>query len=183
MSKTILVTLLLIVSLALSSCSAGISSLQHYVNTAKGYEFFYPNGWIKVNVENTSEGVDIVFRDFIERSENLSVIISSIPEGKNLTDIGTPSDIGYRFLKKLNNDANANREVELIKAESRESNGKKYYTLEYQVKLPNNIERHDIASVAVNRGKLYTFNLSTSQKRWEKVKNLFETVVNSFSIS
>jgi photosystem II oxygen-evolving enhancer protein 2 len=182
MFKSLIVTLLFIATLTLSGCSVGISNLQHYANAAKGYEFFYPNGWIEVNVQNASEGVDVVFRDLIQRTENLSVIISSVPENKTLTDLGTPTDVGYRFLKQVNNNPNANREAELIKAEARESNGKTYYTLEYQVKLPDNQERHDIASVAVSRGKLYTFNLSTDQKRWEKVKNLFETVVNSFSI-
>jgi photosystem II oxygen-evolving enhancer protein 2 len=183
MFKVAIVNLLIIVSLALSSCSAaGLSSLQHYANPAKGYEFFYPNGWIQVDVRDASQGVDTVFHDFIERSENLSVIISSIPKDKTLTDLGTPTDIGYRFLKSVNSDPEAKREAELINAESREFNGKTYYTLEYQVKLPDNQQRHDLASVAVNRGNLYTFNLSTSQKRWEQVKNLFEIVVNSFSV-
>ncbi|NJQ96905.1 MAG: hypothetical protein HC784_02800 [Hydrococcus sp. CSU_1_8] len=76
----------------------------------------------------------------------------------------------------LNND----REAELLDAEVRESNGKTYYTLEYEVKIPNRPERHDIASIAVSRNKLYTFNLSTDQKRWNKVNKLFKTVVNSF---
>jgi photosystem II oxygen-evolving enhancer protein 2 len=182
MLRSLIVTLLFIVSLTLSSCSTGIGNLQHYTNTAKGYEFFYPNGWIQVDVKDASEGVDVVFHDLIERSENLSVIISSIPGDKTLADLGTPSEVGYRFLQKINNDSSLQREAELIRAESRESEGKTYYTLEYKVKLPNNQERHDLASVAVSRGKLYTFNLSTAQQRWEKIKNLFEVAVNSFLI-
>jgi photosystem II oxygen-evolving enhancer protein 2 len=183
MLKSLLVTLLMIVSLTLSSCSTGISSLQPYVNSAKGYEFFYPNGWIQVDVKNASVGVDVVFHDLIERSENLSVIISEVPEDKDLTDLGTPSEVGYRFLKQLNNDNNSDREVELLNAESRESNDKTYYTLEYRVKLPDSSVRHDIASVAVNRGKLYTLNFSTAEKRWNKVKSLFRTAVDSFVIN
>lgn len=70
----------------------------------------------------------------------------------------------------------------LINAQFHETNGQTYYTLEYQVKLPNNEERHTLASVAVSDGKLYTFNLSTTQKRWEKVKNLFQVAANSFTI-
>lgn len=183
MLRSIFVTLLLIVSLTFGGCSAALGNLQQYVNAAKGYEFLYPNGWIEIEVAQASEGVDVVFRDLIERTENLSVIISQIPKEQTLTELGTPSDVGYRFLKRLNNESNVNREAELINAESREFNGQTYYTLEYRVKIPNRPQRHDIASVAVKEGKLYTFNLSTSEKRWSKVKDLFNVVVNSFTVS
>lgn len=183
MLRSIFVSLLLIVSLTFGGCSAALGNLQQYVNAAKGYEFLYPNGWIEVKVAQASEGVDVVFRDLIERTENLSVIISKIPKEQTLTELGTPSEVGYRFLRRLNDEPNVNRDAELINAESREFNGQTYYTLEYSVKIPNRPERHDIASVAVKRGKLYTFNLSTPQKRWSKVKDVFKVVVNSFTIN
>ncbi|ACK69580.1 photosystem II oxygen evolving complex protein PsbP [Gloeothece citriformis PCC 7424] len=182
MLRAIVAALVLIISLTLSSCASDLGGLQSYVNPTSGYEFLYPNGWIPVDVKNASDGVDLVYRDLIERSENLSVIISDVPEGKDLSDIGTPSDVGYRFFKAVNNDSNLNRNAELIRADSHEENGKTYYILEYQVKLPDNTQRHDLASVAVSRGKLYTFNLSTPQQRWDKVKDLFETSVRSFSV-
>ncbi|CCQ64851.1 Photosystem II oxygen evolving complex protein PsbP [Crocosphaera watsonii WH 0402] len=90
--------------------------------------------------------------------------------------------MGYYLLKRINNDVENDREVDLINAESRELEGKTYYKLEYEVTLPNQEKRHNLASIAVSRGKLFTFNLSTVQKRWGKVKNLFETSVNSFSV-
>ncbi|MCU0537942.1 MAG: photosystem II reaction center PsbP family protein [Hydrococcus sp. Prado102] len=182
MLRPLIFTLIIIVSVTLSGCSVGVTNLQHYTNATKGYEFLYPNGWMEVEVKNASEGVETVFHDLIQRSENLSVIVSKIPEGKTLSDLGTPSEVGYRFLKQINSDPNSDREAELLDAESRESNGKTYYTLEYEVKIPNRPERHDIASIAVSRNKLYTFNLSTDQKRWGKVSKLFKTVVNSFLV-
>jgi photosystem II oxygen-evolving enhancer protein 2 len=182
MLKKIIIAFLLCVSLTLYSCSNAVGNLQSYSDPKDGYEFLYPNGWIGVDVQNASEGVDAVFRDLIERSENLSVIISSVPKDQDLKNLGTATEVGYRFMKKVNSDPNNDREAELIKAESHEKNGKIYYILEYLVHLANNEERHNIASVAVNRGKLLTFNLSTAENRWEKVKNLFETVVNSFSV-
>jgi photosystem II oxygen-evolving enhancer protein 2 len=53
--------------------------------------------------------------------------------------------------------------------------------LEYAVKLPNQA-RHNLASVAVSRGKLYTINVSATEERWPKVKEAFEKVVKSFSV-
>ncbi len=169
-------------SLYLSACGALPPSLQRYSDSQDGYEFLYPNGWISVDVKQASPGVDVVFHDLIERSENLSVIVSDIPQGKNLEDLGSPSDVGYRLLKEMNQRPNNQRQAELISAEQHEAQGKIYYTLEYQVSAPNIPDRHDIASVTTNRGKLLTFNLSTSENRWSKVENLFKTVVNSFSV-
>jgi photosystem II oxygen-evolving enhancer protein 2 len=182
MFKSLAAALLLIVSLALSSCSLGVGAMQSYVNPAQGYEFLYPNGWIPVDVKNASAGVDVVLRDLVERTENLSVIVSDVPADKSLEDLGTPTDVGYRFFKNVNNNPKLNRQTEFLRAESRENNGKTYYILEYEVNLPNDRPRHNLASVAVSEGKLFTFNLSTTESRWKKVKDVFEVAANSFSV-
>ena len=181
MFKSFFASVLLFLSLTLYGCSVGSSGLQSYVDSTQGYQFLYPNGWIPVNVSASKE-VDVVFRDLIEQTENLSVVLSKTPEEKTLEDLGTPSEVGYRLLQNLNNNPNPNRQVELIRAEANEVKGHTYYILEYQAKLPNNKERHSLASIAVSRGKLFTFNLSTRQSRWEKVEKLFNIVVNSFLV-
>ncbi|MDY7016498.1 MAG: photosystem II reaction center PsbP, partial [Cyanobacteriota bacterium] len=47
---------------------------------------------------------------------------------------------------------------------------------------PNSPKRHNIATVAVSRGKLFTFNVSTDEDRWERVKDEFESIATSFSV-
>ena len=178
----LLITLCLIsLTTLISSCSAGVTGLQSYVNTAQGYEFLYPNGWLPVTVKDASAGVDLVYRDLVERTENLSVIISEVPEGKTLEDLGSPTDVGYRFLKAVDK-PDSNRETDFISAEAREGKNNTYYILEYEVEKPNEPTRHNIASVAVSRGKLFTFNLSTTDKRWSKVKDTFEIAAKSFTV-
>ncbi len=178
-----LVLLVLLVSFTLTACGGvGIASLQRYSDTKDGYEFLYPNGWIGVDVKGASPGVDVVFRDLIERDENLSVIISEIPTDKTLTDLGTATEVGYRFMKAVNEKAKTERQAELISAEERSEEGHVYYTLEYRVIAGDSVERHDLASVTTNRGKLITFDLSTEEPRWDTVKNLFETVASSFHV-
>jgi photosystem II oxygen-evolving enhancer protein 2 len=177
-----LAVLLLVLSIGLASCSTAVSGLQQYVDSAKGYQFLYPNGWVRVEVARASGGVDVVFRDIIERSENLSLIISEVPEEKSLENLGTPTEVGYRFLKQTNAEATDNRETEFIRAGSYESNAKTYYLLEYAVKLPDEQKRHNVATVAVSRGKLFTFNISTAEERWDRVKDLFEAIATSFSV-
>lgn len=178
----LLISLCLVALTTLSGCSTGITGLQSYANTAQGYEFLYPNGWIPVTVKNASEGVDLVYRDLVERTENLSVIISDVPEDKKLEDLGSPTDVGYRFLKAVNNNPNNGKQTEFISAEAKEGKDKTYYILEYEVANPGEPVRHNIASVAVSHGKLFTFNLSTTQQRWSKVKDAFEIAAKSFTV-
>jgi photosystem II oxygen-evolving enhancer protein 2 len=161
----------------------GLSGLQSYVNTTNGYQFLYPNGWIQVEVENASSGVDVVFRDLIERSDNISVIINDVNKDEKLEDLGTPTEVGYRFMKMVNNDPNSERQAELINAEIRENNAKDYYILEYEVESSLNQKRHNLASVVINKGKLFTFNISLPENRWQKLKDQLYVVAKSFSIS
>ncbi|MFN7661591.1 MAG: photosystem II reaction center PsbP, partial [Dolichospermum sp.] len=43
-------------------------------------------------------------------------------------------------------------------------------------------KRHNISSVSVSRGKLFTFNASVPQKRWKKIQRMIDEVVSSFTV-
>jgi len=150
MIKRILTTLLVVFSLTLTSCVSNVVGLKSHVDTGDGYQFLYPNGWLPIAVAN---GPDVVFRDLIQQTENVSVVISPVTGNKTLADLGTPSEVGYKLSKNAIAPADSGREAELVNAESRESRSKNYYILEYAVKLPNQ-QRHNLASVAVSRGKI-----------------------------
>lgn len=180
MWKKIVFILLLLFSISLSNPGvASAAGLKSFVDSYDGYEFLYPNGWIQVKVAN---GPDVVFHDLIEISENVSVVISPVPDDKSLTEIGTPTEVGYKLGKVALAPPGSGRSAELVNAFERESQGKTYYVLEYKVKFPNMGDRHNVASVAVSRGKLFTFNASIAERRWPKVKRLMEDVVNSFTV-
>ncbi|MDF0553266.1 photosystem II reaction center PsbP [Kamptonema sp. UHCC 0994] len=178
MLKRIAAILLVVFSFTLTSCVSTVSGLKSYIDTADGYQFLYPNGWTALSVSN---GPDVVFRDLIEQTENVSVVISEVASGKTLADLGTPSEVGYRLSKSAIAPPNSGREAELVNAEVREFGAKSYYILEYAVKLPNQL-RHSLASVAVSRGKLFTINISSTEDRWPKAKKIFEKVIKSFSV-
>ncbi|MBD2358181.1 photosystem II reaction center PsbP family protein [Tolypothrix sp. FACHB-123] len=180
MWKRIALMLLLVLSFSLSNPGiAAAAGFKSFVNTENGYEFSYPNGWVQVKVAN---GPDVVFHDLIQVSENVSVVISPVPEGETLAQLGTPTEVGYKLGKAALAPPDSGRTAELVNAFERELNGKAYYFLEYLVKLPNKQERHNIASVAVSRGKLFTFNASIPEKRWQKLKSAMEEVVSSFLV-
>lgn len=179
MLKRIAIVLLAIVGLSLQSCTPAALNLKSYVNSYKGYEFLYPNGWVQVKVEN---GPDVVFHDLIEELENVSVVINPISDNKTLAELGTPTEVGYRLSKSAIAPPDSGRQADLISAESRQVGDEIYYLLEYAIKLPNQQLRHTLASAIVRRGQLFTFNLSTSEQRWQKSQDLFRKIVNTFSV-
>lgn len=178
MLKRIVALVLVALTVTLSSCASATGGLKSYIDTSDGYQFLYPNGWIPVQVSN---GPDVVFHDLIEETENVSVVISEVKSDKTLPELGSPGEVGYKLSKSAIAPPGSGREAELVNAEAREGGGKTYYLLEYAVKLPNQ-ERHNLASVVISHGKLYTFNASTTEKRWQKVKNQFQQVVDSFQV-
>jgi photosystem II oxygen-evolving enhancer protein 2 len=179
MLKRIAAILLIVLCLTLQGCVSATAGLKSYVDSYDGYEFLYPNGWIPVDVP---DGPDVVLRDLIEETENVSVIISDVPEGKSLKDLGTPTEVGQRLAKNSIGSL-PGRSAELVAALSRTSpeTNITYYLLEYAVQLPNQL-RHNLASVAVRRGKLFTFNISTPESRWQKVSDKFRKVAASFTV-
>jgi photosystem II oxygen-evolving enhancer protein 2 len=178
MLRRLAVILVLVLSLSLQSCASAVSSLKAYADDYDGYQFLYPNGWVTAKVEG---GPDVVLHDLIEETENVSVVINPVADNKTLQDLGTPTEVGYKLSKNAIAPPGSGREAELVNAQSREVDGTTYYLLEYAVKLPNQL-RHSLASVAIRRGQLFTLNVSTTEKRWQKVKDLFYTVVSSFSV-
>ncbi|MFM7365311.1 MAG: photosystem II reaction center PsbP [Cuspidothrix sp.] len=180
MWQRITLILLLVLSFSVSNPDvADASGLKSFVDSADGYQFNYPNGWLQVKVAN---GPDVVFHDLIQVSENVSVVISPVPNGKSLTDLGTPTEVGYKLGKAALAPEGSGRSAELVNVAQKKVDGKTYYFLEYEVKLPNQEKRHNIASVAVSRGKLFTFNASVPERRWKKLQRMIDEVVSSFTV-
>ena len=57
-------------SLTISECANPTSGLKSYLDGDDSYEFLYPNSGIAVDAKNLVP--DVIFRDLIERSENMS---------------------------------------------------------------------------------------------------------------
>lgn len=179
MLKRMIVILLMVVGLSLQGCAIGVTGFKSFVDATDGYQFLYPNGWLEVKVSN---GPDVVFHDIIEQTENVSVVMNPVSGEKTLKELGTPGEVGYKLSKSAIAPSGSGRAAELVNAETREVGDKLYYLLEYVVKLGDNQERHNLTSVAVSRGKLYTFSASTPEYRWAKMKNKLEQAVKSFTV-
>jgi photosystem II oxygen-evolving enhancer protein 2 len=173
---TLLLTVALLFNMTIAPADA--ASFNSFIESKDGYKFLYPNGWVQVKVKDAK----IVFHDLIETSENVSLIVSDVQPGKTLVDLGTPTEVGYKLGKNAIAPTGSGRTAELVNAESKEVGGKTYYYLEYEVDV-NGKKRHNFASVAVGRGKLFTFNASSTESRWQKIGKVLKESVESFGIA
>ncbi|WP_080808167.1 photosystem II reaction center PsbP [Halomicronema hongdechloris] len=178
MLKRIAILFGIVLTIGLQGCFSFGTGLQSYTDSYAGYEFLYPTGWVEVDV---SGAANVVFHDIIHETENVSVVTSPVPEGRTLADLGSPTDVGYKLSKSINALAEGDRDVTLVNAQKIDSGDKTYYILEYVADLPTG-KRHNLASAIVRRGKLFTFNASTSENRWDKVEDLLKQSVGSFKV-
>lgn len=178
MLKRMAAIALILLCLTLQGCVSGTGGLKAYVDNLDGYTFRYPNGWIPVKVSGVA---DVVFRDLIEETENVSVVVSDVEGNAQISDLGNPTAVGQRLLSTVIAPSGSDRQAELVAAEARETEDKTYYTLEYIVQLPIG-DRHNLTSAILRRGKLFTLNISAPEPRWSQVAPLFEKVAASFDV-
>ena len=177
---TRLLPLLLAVVLALgiSACSAAAAGLNSFQSPDGRYAFLYPTGWTRVQV---TEGPQVVFHDLINADETLSLVVSDVNSTNSLENLGSAVAVGEKLRRIVIAPEGSGREAELVEAVEREDGGRTFYDLEYAVHL-NDRDRHELATVVVDRGRLYTLAASTNEVRWPKVKLLFNQVIHSFTL-
>lgn len=139
-----------------------------------GYTFYYPFGWQEVVIE----GQDKVFKDVIEPLESVS--INLIPTSKqDIRDFGPPQEVAETLLKKVL--APPSQKTKLIQAKEQEVEGTTYYTFEFATQAPN-FTRHALSTICVGNGKFYTLTTGANERRWGKMKDRLQTVVDSFRV-
>ncbi|GAV76055.1 PsbP domain-containing protein [Cephalotus follicularis] len=139
-----------------------------------GYSFLYPFGWQEVVIQ----GQDKVFKDVIEPLESVSV--NMIPTGKqDIRDLGSPQEVAETLIRKVL--APPSQKTKLIEAKEHDVDGKAYYTIEFIAQAPN-YTRHALSTISIGNGKFYTLTTGANERRWEKMKDTLNTVVDSFNI-
>ena len=165
-------------ALVLVGCSASAAGLNGFQSSDGRYAFLYPTGWTRVQV---SGGPQLVFHDLINSDETLSLVISDVASPSDLESLGSAVAVGEQLRRQVIAPEGSGREAQLVEASERQEAGRTFYDLEYSVHLQDR-DRHELATVVVDRGRLYTFAVSTNEIRWPKVKDLFHQVVTSFTL-
>ena len=162
----------------LSACGGGLSAgLEAYQSPDGRYGFFFPTGWTRVKVDG---GPEIIYHDLINSNETLSLVVSDINKDVELDQLGTPSEVGQTLIDKVIAPEGSGRSVKLLNANQREDEKHVFYDLEYELNL-NDQDRHELATVVIDRGSLYTFAVGTNEERWNKVDKMFKNVIESFN--
>ncbi len=170
--------LLIILCFTLSACSGGLNAgLEAYQSPDGRYAFLYPTGWTRVKVDG---GPEIIYHDLINSNETLSLVISDVNKEVDLEQLGGPNEVGQTLIDKVIAPEGSGRSVKLVDAKKRESSNHIFYDLEYQLNL-NEQDRHELATVVIDRGTLYTFAVGTNEDRWSKVDGMFNNVIESFN--
>ena len=163
---------------SLVACSSSVTAgLEAFQSTDGRYGFFYPTGWTRIAVK---DGPEVVFHDMINSDETLSLVVSDVSPEIELEKIGSPLEVGERLMNDLLAPNGGDRQAELLEANSREVDGHIFYDIEYLIHLPQK-DRHELATVIVDHGELYTFAAGTNDLRWNKVEDLFKRVIGSFT--
>ncbi len=161
----------------LNACNGGAGGLESFQSIDGRYAFLYPTGWTRVAVD---KGPQVVFHDLINSDETLSLVVSKLDTAIKLDDLGSPKDVGERLINNVIAPEGSGREAVLISSDERESNNHTFYDIEYELKLGER-NRHELATVVLDRGYLYTLATSTNEIRWSKVEGLFKRVITSFT--
>ena len=162
----------------LVACSAAAAGLNGFQSPDGRYAFLYPTGWTRVQV---SGGPQVVFHDLINSDETLSLVISDVNPTNDLENLGSAVAVGERLARVVIAPAGSGRDATLVEAVERQDGSHTFYDLEYAVHL-NDRDRHELATVVIDRGRLYTLAASTNELRWPKVKTLFHQVITSFTL-
>ena len=162
----------------LGGCSAAAAGLNPFQSPDGRYAFLYPTGWSRVAV---SGGPQVVFHDLINSDETLSLVISDVNPTNELASLDSAAAVGEKLGRIVIAPEGSGRKAELVEAVERQDGGHTFYDLEYAVHLAGR-DRHELATVVVDRGRLYTLAASTNEERWPKVRSLFHQVITSFTL-
>ncbi len=176
--STVSLLLAFVLVFLLGACSAGSVGLNTFQSPDGRYAFLYPTGWTRVVVR---DGPQVVFHDLINSDETVSLVISEVTPDEDLDLLGSPQAVGERLRRDVIAPDGTGRDAELVEASERESSGHRFYDFEFLVHLDDR-DRHELATVVVDRGRLYTLATSTNETRWTTVKELFERVISSFTL-
>ncbi len=169
--------ILILLVCSLSACNSSVTAgLEAFQSNNGRYGFFYPTGWTRIAVKG---GPEVVFHDLINSDETLSLVSSNIDNDIELENIGSPLEVGQKMMEELLAPSGGERQAELIEATSRTIDEHTFYDIEYLIHLQDR-DRHEIATVVVDNGSLFTFAAGTNEARWTKVEDLFRRVISSF---
>ena len=126
-----------------------------------------PSGWNKF--EGEVGAYDLKWQDLVDPSENIKV--SSTPVKSTTVSIDALGDV-----QKVGESLAAKRNAKLVSATERLTDGILFYKFDFAI----NDGTHQLLQLCVCKGKVWSVDANSKEKRWEKRSELYENVLGSF---
>jgi len=134
---------------------------------SSGWRILAPSGWNKF--EGEVGAYDVKWQDVVSESENVKV--STSPVKSTTTSIDALGEV-----KKVGESLALKRSAKLISAEERLTEGILYYTFDFALQD----KTHQLLLLCVSKGKVWSLDANSTQKRWSKREELYKNILGSF---
>jgi len=134
----------------------------------RGWVILAPSGWNKF--EGEVGAYDVKWQDLVDPRENIKV--SSTPVKSTTTSISALGD----DVKEIGQNLAAKRDAKLVGAEERLTDDVLFYEFDFAL----NDGTHQLLSLSVNKGKIWSLDANTTEKRWSKRQEMYKNVLGSF---
>jgi len=142
--------------------------LEAYQDSPRGLRLMSPSGWNKF--EGEVGAYDIKFQDLVDSAENIK--ISSTPVKSTVETVaalGAVQELGEKLASKRN--------AKLVSATERLTDGVLFYKFDFAIRDGT----HQLVQLCIGKGKLWSMDASSTEKRWDKREELYNNVLGSFS--
>ncbi|KAG4202660.1 hypothetical protein ERO13_A05G350800v2 [Gossypium hirsutum] len=145
-----------------------------FVDIPDGYSYYYPSDWREFDFR----GHDSAFKDRFLQLQNVRVRF--IPTDKqDIHELGPIEEVVYNLVNHVY--AAPNQMVNILDMQERTSEGKNYYTFEYELTSPNYASA-SFATIAIGNGRYYTLVVGALERRWRRLRNKLKVVADSFKV-
>merc|ERR1712194_138676 len=142
--------------------------LEKYQDTGgRGWTILAPYGWNKFDGEGGA--YDVKWEDLVDPTNNIK--LSSTPVKSTTTSIdilGPVEEVGVSLASK--------RKAKLIAAMERQTEGILFYTFDFALADGT----HQLLQLSVNKGKIWSLDANTTEKKFPKKKDLYYNILGSF---
>ena len=141
--------------------------LEPFQDGLRSIKMLAPSGWNKF--EGEVGAYDIKWQDLVSTTENIK--ISSTPVKSTTVSIDALGDV-----KEVGASLATKRNAKLLSATERLTDGVLFYKFDFAI----NDGTHQLLQLCVCKGKLWSIDANSSEKRWAKNSELYENVLGSF---
>jgi photosystem II oxygen-evolving enhancer protein 2 len=142
--------------------------LEAFQDGPRSLRLMVPSGWNKF--EGEVGAYDLKWQDLVDPSENIK--ISSTPVKSTTESVAVLGDV-----QELGINLASKRNAKLISASERLTDGILFYKFDFAI----NDGTHQLLQLCIGKGKLWSVDASSKEKRWGMRSELYNNVMGSFS--